>query len=138
MFLLFFGSFSDPLLPGVQKFLKFSVQVGTAIKSSVTSSLHEPRTKCMHFNPYFKCTVYPAKLEIKMHALSSCFALPACFRCFLLQSLLILKDSNLFLELFVYFLVMQLYSCMHAIENILFFIYIGRIIAWLRYNGLTM
>jgi len=62
------------------------VLVGTAIKS----------IECMHFNPYFSCTVYPAKVGIKIHALSLCFVSAACFSAFLLQSLLILKISNFY------------------------------------------
>jgi len=61
----------------VKKSFKFSVLVGTAIKSTETSSWDETRTE---------------------HALSSCFISAAC----LLQSLLILKILNL-LHLFVYF-----------------------------------
>jgi len=38
----------------------------------------------------------PAKVRIKMHALSSCFISAACFNAFYLQSLLILKISNFF------------------------------------------
>jgi len=40
------------------------------------------QTECMHFNTYFSCTVYPAKVGNKMHALSSCFISAACFSAF--------------------------------------------------------
>ena len=39
----------------------------------------------MHFNRYISCTVYPAKVGIKIHALSSCFISAAFYQCFLLQ-----------------------------------------------------
>jgi len=33
----------------------------------------------MHFNPYFSCTVYPAKVGIKMHTISSQLLIPVLF-----------------------------------------------------------
>jgi len=68
----------------IGKYLKFSVLIGTAIRSTATSSWDEIRTECMHFNP---CTAYLAKVGIKMHGLSFCFISAACFQCFLLQFL---------------------------------------------------
>ena len=45
--------------------LEKSVLVGTAIKNNETSSWDETQTECMHFNPYFSCTVYSIEVGIK-------------------------------------------------------------------------
>jgi len=83
---------------------KFSVFVGTAIKSTEANSWDETQSEYTHFNHCFSCTIYLAKLRIKMHALRSCFISAVCFSVFLLQSLLALKIPNFFLFLFMYFL----------------------------------
>jgi len=85
-----------------KKNLKISVLVGTAIKSTETSSRDETRTEYMHFNPFFSQLYSTAKVVIKMHALSLCFISAACFSAFIAVPTNT-EIFKFFLPLFVYF-----------------------------------
>ena len=96
------------------------IEIVSSNKITETSSSDETQTKCMHCIPSFSCTVYPAKVGIKMHALSSYFISAVLFGVSINS-----ENSKIFLTVVgVHFLVMQMYSYMHAIENMPF----GRII----------
>ena len=64
----------------IRKKLGILILVGTAIKSTETSSWDETWIDYMHFNPFFSWVYSTAKL--KMHALSSCFFSATCFSAF--------------------------------------------------------
>ena len=95
------------------KNLKFSVLVGTAIKSTETSSWDETKTKCLHFNPY-TLAGYRYSTAIKSRDYNAgtqfVFDLSCLFQCFLLQSLLIMKISNTLVIIYYLALNMQEYK----------------------------
>ena len=117
LYILYRGDYKS-----VRKILKFSVLVGTAIKSTETSSWDETRTECMHFNPCFSCTIYPAKVGIKMRVKSVCVSSQ------LLVSVLFIavptntENLKIFLTLVcsLFLVSMQSYSYAHTIVNMLF------------------
>ena len=93
---------------------KNSLKLSVAIKAQKQA---ETQTECMHCIPSFSCTVYPAKVGIKNACTQFVFHLSCLFQC-LLESLLTYKNSKVFLKsVRAYFLVMQMYSYMHVIEN---------------------
>ena len=118
--------------------MKFSALVGTTIKSTETSNWDKTQTECMHFNPYFSFTVYPAKVGVKMHAPSLHFISAAGFSAFIAVSTNTKHFKSfvtLFCELFLASYVV-VYLCMHKRKHAAF-ICTGRIMAWLWYGGLT-
>ena len=60
----------------------FSASGHYTVKSVETSSWNQTQTECMHFNHSFSCTVYLAKVGVKMHSLSLCFIPATCFSAF--------------------------------------------------------